>query len=85
MGAIAPLSGRLLQLAQADATTATATNRITIRYRPDLTIYQRFVYAPEGTDEYGALVYPRYYRIDAIDDTDERHRELVCTVTEVRA
>ena len=28
---------------------------------------------------------PRYFAIDAIDDPDERHRELVLTATEVKA
>ena len=68
MAHVEPLYGRELEAAR--ATMQQVTHRITIRYRTNIAAQMRFVYAG------------RYFNINAIMDTDTRHRELQVLCTE---
>jgi head-tail adaptor len=73
-GYLRTLSGRQLQLAQASIITSTATHLISMRYTPDINIDTRLsLTAPDGS--------LTVYRINHIDDIDNRHVELLLTVT----
>ena len=67
-GAIKPLTGRELELAQAIATET--SHQVSLRYRPGVTAAQRLLYAG------------RIFNIHAVIDVEERHMKLELLVSE---
>lgn len=82
-GSIKPLSGRQLALAQANTITSTATHEIVIRFDTALRGKLDYQIRYGSTDPADKPNPPRYFTINAILDTEEAHRELRITVTEV--
>lgn len=81
--AITPLSGKQLELARAQTVTSTATHQIRIRWNEALTnqLTYRVKYAA-GFSPTDTAPVVRYFRINSILDTEERHFEMRLVVTE---
>jgi SPP1 family predicted phage head-tail adaptor len=76
-GQLVSLGGRQLQLAQANTITSTATHQVIMRYADDIDVANTRLTLPkrDGTK--------RKFRVNSVDDVDNRHAKLVLTVTEV--
>lgn len=76
-GQLETLSGRQLQLAQADTITSTATHKITMRFLDGVSVadHRLTLLKKDGTK--------RTFAINRSDDVDNHHDELDLWVTEV--
>jgi SPP1 family predicted phage head-tail adaptor len=78
-GYLKHLSGRQLQLAQANTITATATYQLQMRWSSDIVVGKVRLKLARNDGTF------RIFTINDINDIDNRHYELVLMLTEVKA
>lgn len=76
-GELQTLSGRQLQLAQANTITSTATHQVVLRYADDIDTVRTRLTLPKRDGS------KRTFRINLLDNIGNLNKKLVLTVTEV--